>query len=227
MGKYEPAPNAIPSSEEQPLVVGLDERARRRRRCRRFFHFLVASIALIFIGHAAFGLFAYRYTHSHVECVPYEGGKTTVKLPIIYRGSAVLLDSSVSSGEVFVTHVEKDTNEVTVTLEEDTSPEEEAEIRLCALKGGKFTGVGLYASKKDRQDLLPVIKFLKVEIPKSVPPPSVDLLPPHRKHCHLVGFLKIILKCTPTTSETILCLKSLIGRLNCSSTIATGGDHWR
>ncbi|CAE6390072.1 unnamed protein product [Rhizoctonia solani] len=192
MGKYfdEPALNANAGSEEQPLVVGLDERARRRRRCRRFAHFIVASIALIFVGYGVFGLFAYNYAHSHIECVPYEGGKATVNLPILYRGSAVLLDSSVSSGDVFVTHVEKDTNEVTVTFEEDISSAEEAEIRLCTLKGGKLTGVGLYASKKDQQDLLPVIKSLKVEIPKSVPPPSVDLLPPPRRHCRLAGFLK-------------------------------------
>ncbi|CUA73745.1 hypothetical protein RSOLAG22IIIB_01262 [Rhizoctonia solani] len=192
MGKYfdQPTRDGIPSSEDQPLVVGLDEKARRRRRCRRFCHFLIAAVALFFIGHGVFALFAYRYTHSHVECVPYEGGTTTVNLPIIYRGSAVLLDSSISSGDVFVTHVEKDTNEVTVTFEEDTSSSEEAEIRLCTLKGGKFTGVGLYASKKDQQDLLPVIKSLKVEIPKSVPQPSVDLLPPRKKRCHLAGFLK-------------------------------------
>ncbi|KAH7344451.1 hypothetical protein B0J17DRAFT_623829 [Rhizoctonia solani] len=192
MGNYfdEPTRNVILSSEEQPLVVGLDEKARRRRRCRRFCHFLVAAVALIFIGYGAFGIFAYSYTHSHVECVPYEGGKTTVNLPIIYRGSAVLLDSSISSGDVFISHVEKDTNEVTVTFEEETSSEEEADIRLCTLKGGKFVGVGLYASKKNQQDLLPVIKSLKVEIPKSVPQPSVDLLPPRKKHCHLAGFLK-------------------------------------
>ncbi|CAE6463667.1 unnamed protein product [Rhizoctonia solani] len=192
MGNYfdEPARNAIPLSEEQPLVVGLDEKARRRRRCRRFCHFIFAAIALIFVAHGVVGFFAYKYARSHIECVPYEGGKTTVNLPINYPGSAVFLDSSVSSGDVFITHVDKDTNEVTVTFEEDTSSEEEAEIRLCTLKGGKFTGVGLYASKKNQQDLLPVIKSLKVEIPKSVPPPSVDLLPPRKKRCHLSGFLK-------------------------------------
>ncbi|CAE6440536.1 unnamed protein product [Rhizoctonia solani] len=193
MGKYsnEPTFNIVLGSEEQPLVVGLDEKARRRRRYRRFAHFIIASIALIFVGYAAFGLFAYKvYAHSHIECVPYEGGKTTVKLPIFYPGSAVLLDSTISSGDVFVTHVEKDTNEVTVTFEEDISSKEEAEIRLCTLKGGKLTGAGLYVSKKDQQDLLPVIKSLKVEIPKSVSPPSVDLLPPRRRHCHLAGFFK-------------------------------------
>ncbi|CAE6431373.1 unnamed protein product [Rhizoctonia solani] len=191
MGNYFDGPvrNGIPSSEEQPLIIGLDEKARCRRRCRRFCHFLLAAVALFFVGHGVFALFAYGYTRSHVECVPYEGGKTTVNLPILYRGSAVFLDSSVSSGDVFITHVEKDTNEVTITFEEDTSPEEEAEIRLCTLKGGRFTGVGLYASKKDQQEL-PVIKSLKVEIPKSVPQPSVDLLPPRKKRCHLAGFLK-------------------------------------
>ncbi|CAE7232550.1 unnamed protein product [Rhizoctonia solani] len=192
MGKYfdEPTRDVILGSEEQPLVVGLDEKAKRRRRCRRFFHFIIASVALFFIGHGAFALFAYGYTRSHIQCVPYEGGKTIVNLPILYRGSAVLLDPSISSGDVFVTHVEKDTNEVTVTFEEDTTLEEEAEIRLCTLKGGKLTGVGLYASKKDQQDLLPVIKSLKVEIPKSVPQPSVDLLPPHKKYGHCAKFLK-------------------------------------
>ncbi|QRW19577.1 hypothetical protein RhiXN_00983 [Rhizoctonia solani] len=177
-------------SEEQPLVVGLDEKARRRRRCRRFAHFIVASIALILIGYGSLRLFAYKYAHSHIECVPYEGGKTIVNLPILYPRSAVLLDSSISSGDVFVTRVETHTNEVKVTFEEDSSSEEEAEIRLCTLKGGKLTGVGIYASKKGQQDLLPVIKSVKVEIPKSVPPPSVDLLPPPRRHHCLVRFFK-------------------------------------
>ncbi|KDN45987.1 hypothetical protein RSAG8_04494, partial [Rhizoctonia solani AG-8 WAC10335] len=163
MGKYfgESARDGIPSSEEQPLIVGLDdsEKARCRRRCRRLCRFLIAAVALFFIGQGVFALFAYGYTRSHVECVPYEGGKTTVNLPILCRGSAVLLDSSISSGDVFVTHVEKDTNEVTVTFEEDTSPEEEVEIRVCTLKGGRFTGVGLYASKKDQQDVIRVVLF--------------------------------------------------------------------
>ncbi|ELU36082.1 hypothetical protein AG1IA_09888 [Rhizoctonia solani AG-1 IA] len=62
MGKYldEPTLNGVPSSEEQPLVVGLDEKARRRRRCRRFAHFIVASIALILIGYGSLRLFAYK-----------------------------------------------------------------------------------------------------------------------------------------------------------------------
>jgi hypothetical protein len=66
MGKYsdEPTFNIVLGSEEQPLVVGLDEKARRRRRYRRFAHFIIASIALIFVGYAAFGLFAYKVVHS-------------------------------------------------------------------------------------------------------------------------------------------------------------------
>ena len=65
MGNYfdEPARNGIPSSEEQPLIIGLDEKARRRQRCRRFFRFLVAAVALFFVGQGVFALYAYGVRH--------------------------------------------------------------------------------------------------------------------------------------------------------------------
>jgi hypothetical protein len=77
--------------------------------------------------------------------VPYEGGVTIVKLPILYPGSTVVADSSVSSHKVTITHVENGSNEVTLTLEEESrTPDDSADIRLCTLKGGKFTGLGIY-----------------------------------------------------------------------------------
>ncbi|KAG8743926.1 hypothetical protein FRC10_011112 [Ceratobasidium sp. 414] len=182
---------ALPSSETEPLVVGLDEQARiKRRRCRRrCCHFFFALIALIFIGHA---VFAYVYTRSHVECVPYEGPKTVIKIPILYPRSAVLVDSSVSSGDVTVTHVESESNEITFTLEEKVeTPEEEAsDIRICTLKGGKLIGLGIYPGKKQDSAALPIIKSLKIEVPTSMPP-SIDLLPPRRGcHAKMVSFFK-------------------------------------
>jgi hypothetical protein len=54
---YETAPFA----EDQPLVVGIDKKARCKRVRRRFFIWFFSAIALIFVGHAVFGtLFAYK-----------------------------------------------------------------------------------------------------------------------------------------------------------------------
>ena len=79
--------------------------------------------------------------------MPYEGGTTVVKLPALYPRVSVLLDSSVASNDVIVTHVKSDAKEVTVTLVEDSDDfVENSEIRLCTLKGYKLTGVGLYVS---------------------------------------------------------------------------------
>ncbi|KAG8719582.1 hypothetical protein FRC08_002509 [Ceratobasidium sp. 394] len=185
---------AVPMSEAQPLIVGLDEqqvRARRRRCRRRCCHFFFALIALVFIGHA---VFAYVYGRSHIECVPYEGPKTVVKIPILYPRSAVLVDSSVSSHDVAVTHVESESNEITFTLEEKAeTPEvqEASDIRLCTLKGGKLTGLGIYPGKKQDSVALPIIQSLKIEVPTSIPPPSIDLLPPRRGcHAKMVWFFK-------------------------------------
>ncbi|KAB5593851.1 hypothetical protein CTheo_2703 [Ceratobasidium theobromae] len=177
----------IPDSESEPLIIGMDEKIKRRRSRRRLCHWLFAAVALILVGH---GVFAYMYCRSHVECVPYEGGTTTVELPINYRGSAVLLHSSIASHDVFVTRVEKETNLVKVTFEEEEKTERAAELRVCTLKGGKITGVGVFAPK-NAQDSLPVIKSVKVEVPVGVPPPSIDLLPPPRRRCSsITGFLK-------------------------------------
>jgi hypothetical protein len=90
-----------------------------------------------------------------------------------------------------VTHSGEDSKTVTVTLEDDDSKfddDEEVEIRLCTLKGGKVTGLGIFAHKKD-QSLIPFIKSAKVEIPSSGPLTSVTLLPP-RHGCSFAGFLK-------------------------------------
>ncbi|QRV76741.1 hypothetical protein RhiJN_19589 [Ceratobasidium sp. AG-Ba] len=193
---------AVPVSETQPLVVGLDEQARlKRRRCRRrCCHFFFALIAMVFVG---YGIFAFVYARSHVECVPYEGPVTTIKLPIYYPRSAVLVDSSVSSGDVAITHVESESNEITFTIEEKAeTPEdpkdpedpedlEAAQIRLCTLKGGKLTGLGIYPGKKEHHAALPIIKSLKIEVPSSIPPPSISLLPPRRGcHAKAVQFMK-------------------------------------
>jgi hypothetical protein len=79
--------------------------------------------------------------------VPYEGGTTVVKLPILYPGSTVVADSSVSSHGVTIIHSEKESNEVILTLKEESrTPEAGADIRLCTMKGGKLTGLGIYVS---------------------------------------------------------------------------------
>ncbi|KAG9086973.1 hypothetical protein FRC06_002793 [Ceratobasidium sp. 370] len=183
---------ALHTSETGPLIVGLDEQARvKRRRCRRrCCHCFFVLIALILVGHA---VFAYVYARSHVECVPYEGPKTVVKIPILYPRSAVLVDSSVSSNDVAVTHVESESNEITFTIEEKAeTPEGEAsDFRLCTLKGGKLTGLGIYPGKKQDGAALPIIKSLKIEVPTSIPPPSISLLAPrHGCHGKMVWFFK-------------------------------------
>lgn len=64
---------------------------------------------------------------------------------------AVLLDSSVASNDVTVTHIESDAKEITVTFVEDSDFVENSEIRVCTLKGYKLTGVGLYVSTCKRR----------------------------------------------------------------------------
>ncbi|KAG9128115.1 hypothetical protein FRC07_004731 [Ceratobasidium sp. 392] len=173
----------IPVSESETLVVGLDEvKTRRRRRLRRALVWFFSFVALWFVGHAVYkGVSAYHFVHHNVECVPYEGGTTVVKLPIVHPKSKVFIDSSVSSNDISITRVESDSNEITFTLEErDESLETAAEVRLCTLKSRKAVGLGVFVYKKDKHEdvTLPVIKSLKVEIPTSVPAPSIDLLPP-------------------------------------------------
>ncbi|KAG8701786.1 hypothetical protein FRC09_005130 [Ceratobasidium sp. 395] len=183
---------ALPTSETGPLVIGLDEqqiKARRRQRRRRCCHFLFALIALIFVGH---GVFAYMYTRSHVECVPYEGPNTYVELPIYWPRSAAFFDSSVSSHDVAITRVETESNKIGVTIiekaetpEDSEDLEEASNIKLCTLKGGKWQ------EKKHDSAALPIIKSLKIEIPTSIPPPSINLLPPKRGcHAKVVKLMK-------------------------------------
>ncbi|KAG8687345.1 hypothetical protein FRC12_014166 [Ceratobasidium sp. 428] len=179
---YEP----VPLSEDEVLVVGLDNiKTQRKRRCRRILVRLFSLIALIFIGRTIYqGIFAYKFVHHNVECVPYEGGTTVVNLPIVKPGSKVLIDSSVSSNDITITHVETESNEIKFTLVgQDESLETTTEVRLCTLKSRKVVGLGLYAQKNKHEDVtLPVIKSLKVEIPTSIPPPSIDFLPPKAAH---------------------------------------------
>lgn len=60
---YEP----VPGSEDQPLVVGIGEKARRRRIRRRICLWLFAAVALISIGH---GVFAYMVSsNSYILCI--------------------------------------------------------------------------------------------------------------------------------------------------------------
>jgi len=179
----------VPTFETDTLVVGMDRMDRRRRCRRRLCHFLFAAVALISLLFIGQGIFAYTYTRSHVECVPYEGGTTVVKLPVLNPRFSVLLDSSVSSNDVIVTHVESDAKEVTITLEEDSDFVENSEIRLCTLKGYKLAGVGLYAGKGKDRSSLPVIKSLKVEVPTGLSP-GVTLLPPKRGCRKVAKFLK-------------------------------------
>ncbi|KAG9086972.1 hypothetical protein FRC06_002792 [Ceratobasidium sp. 370] len=184
----------IPVYEGETLVVGLDNiKVQRKRRIRRILVLLFSFIALVFVGHAVYkGVGAYKFVHDNVECVPYEGGTTVVKIPIVKPGSKVLIDSSVSSNDVSITRVESESNEITFTLEEeDESPKTTAEIRLCTLKARKIAGLGIFAHKKDKHEevVLPVIKSLKIEIPTSIPAPNIDLLPP-KANCKTAKFLR-------------------------------------
>ncbi|QRW05640.1 hypothetical protein RhiLY_04639 [Ceratobasidium sp. AG-Ba] len=182
---YEP----VPISEGELLVVGLEARARRKRFRRHLFIWLFSFVSLLFVGHLAYkGISTYMFVRHNVECVPYESGTNVVKIPIVHPYSKVFIDSSVSSNEVSITRIETESSEITFTLEgSNESLDTTAEIRLCTLKGRKMTGLGIFAHKKDKHEevTLPVIKSLKIEIPKSIPTPSIDLLPPKRG-CHKV-----------------------------------------
>ncbi|KAG8743927.1 hypothetical protein FRC10_011113 [Ceratobasidium sp. 414] len=198
---------AIPISESEILVVGLDNiKVQRKRRLRRILVWLVSFIALAFVGHAVYkGITAYKFVHHNVECVPYEGGTTVVKIPIIKPGSKVFIDSSVSSNDVSITHVESESNEITFTLEEeDESLETTAEIRLCTLKASKMTGLGIFAHRKDKHEevSLPVIKSLKIEIPTSIPAPNIDLLPP-KASCKAAKFFRWTGVWNPKDTEAV------------------------
>lgn len=146
---------------------------------RRFpIRWLCASFALISI--VTFGreaVYFLRATEQYVECVPYEGGRTTTSIPILYPEATVMLHSSISSNDVAVTRVDKYAKEVTLILEGDTV-DKDAGIRLCTLKEGKFTGLTIFVGKGRGRPALPTVKSLKIEIPDSIPSPDINIMSP-------------------------------------------------